>query len=240
VKPAIGSTEGTAAKAPGRLNKALLRLLMNRVTVVASEWLADRFRMLTLEGPGFKGVAWTPGQKVQIAMGSAFVTRTYTPIEWDAATGRTRVLGYAHGEGPGSAWLLGLETGDECDVFGPRNSLDVGRDETSIGLAHALVQQNPARAVSCRFEVGDVERCLAVTAHLGLDDAMLFSRSEDEAHLKEMEAALPVLAEAGATFVLTGKADTIQQLRQTLKGRAVPGARIVAKAYWSPGKKGLD
>jgi NADPH-dependent ferric siderophore reductase len=249
VKPAMESPEGAAAKTPGRLTKALLRLLMKRATVVAAEWLADRFRLITLEGPALAGVEWTPGQKVQIAMGSIFVPRTYTPIEWNAAAGRTRILGYSHGDGPGSAWLLGLQPGDECDVTGPRSSLDVSRvagplavfgDETSIGLAHALVHQNPARPVSCRFEVGDVERCQAVTARLGLDDAVLFGRPDNDAHLKKMEAGLPVLAEAGTTFVLTGKAQTIQRLRQALKRRAAPAARIVAKAYWSPGKKGLD
>ena len=59
-------------------------------------------------------------------------------------------------------------------------------------------------------------------------------------HLEEMEAALPALAAAGATFVLTGKAGTIQRLRQELKRQAVPAERIVAKAYWAPGKTGLD
>lgn len=58
---------------PGRLGKALLRLMMKRATVIATEQLADRFRLITLGGPAFKGVAWTPGQKIQVAMGSAFV-----------------------------------------------------------------------------------------------------------------------------------------------------------------------
>jgi hypothetical protein len=55
--------------------------------------IGDRFRLITLEGLALAGVTWTPGQKIQIAMGSAFVARTYTPIEWDAAAGRTRILG---------------------------------------------------------------------------------------------------------------------------------------------------
>ncbi len=41
-------------------------------------------------------------------MGPAFVARTYTPIEWDAIAGGTRILGYTHGEGPGSAWIGNL------------------------------------------------------------------------------------------------------------------------------------
>ncbi|KGB24904.1 hypothetical protein ApDm4_1195 [Acetobacter pomorum] len=55
-----------------------------------------------------------------------------------------------------------------------------------------------------------------------------------------MEAALPALIDNGAVFVLTGNASTIQRLRQNLKSRGVPPTRLIAKAYWAPGKTGLD
>jgi hypothetical protein len=51
---------------------------------------------------------------------------------------------YAHGVGAGSGWVRDVKPGDECDVFGPRNSIDVRPasgplavfgDETSIDLA---------------------------------------------------------------------------------------------------------
>jgi len=246
---AMGPAARPATKTPGRLGRALVRLFMRQVRVAACETIADRFRLITLEGSALAGVAWTPGQKIQIAMGSAFVARTYTPIEWDPVAGRTRILGYAHGEGPGSAWVRGLEPGAECDIFGPRHSLDVsdaaGRlavfgDETSIGLAHALLHQVRAGPVACRFEVDDVEASRRVTTHLGLDDAILFGRTKSDAHLEGMEAALPASVTAGSTFVLTGKASTIQRLQQGLKRRAIPATRIVAKAYWATGKAGLD
>ncbi len=224
-------------------------MFMKHATVAACETIAERFRLITLEGPALEACAWIPGHKVQIAMGSAFVARTYTPIEWQAVASRTRILGYAHGDGPGSAWVRGLKPGTGCYVFGPRRSVDVSGvtgplailgDETSIGLAHALLHQDRARAVVCWFEVDDVEASRRVTAHLGLDHAVLFGRTEGDAHLKEMEATLPALVAAGTTFVLTGKASTIQRLRLALKRRAVPATRIVAKAYWAPGKPGLD
>lgn len=238
-----------AAKAPGRLSKMLLRLLMKRATVVATQRLADRFRLITLEGPALKGVAWTPGQKIQVAMGSAFLARTYTPIDWDAAAGRTRIVGYAHGDGPGSAWVRGVELGDECDLFGPRSSLDTRRltgslavfgDETSIGLACALASHDRTRSLTCRFEIADGESGRQVLAQLGLDAATLFARSAGDAHLEEMEAALPALVAVGASFLLTGKAGTIQRLRRSLQQQAVPATRIATKAYWVPGKTGLD
>ena len=236
----------TAAKAPGRLSKALMRLLMKRATVVASERLSDRFRLITLEGAALKGVAWTPGDKVQIAMGSAFVARTYTPIEWNAAAGRMCILGYAHGDGPGGAWVRTVRPGDECDIFGPRGSLDLRRlsgplaifgDETAIGLAYAATRQEPARAVTCHFEVGDPDSVRQVATELGLQGAALVERCPDETHVAVMAEALPALVEAGASFVLVGKAGTVQTLRRTLK---LPATRLLTKAYWAPGKTGLD
>ncbi|UYY57002.1 siderophore-interacting protein [Sphingomonas sp. S2-65] len=124
--PAAGLQE-RSTREPGRLSKAMMRLWMKTATIVATERLADRFHLITLEGPALADVPWLPGQKVQIAMGSAFVTRTYTPVEWNPSTGRTCILGYAHGEGPGSAWLRTVAPGDECSIFGPRASLDLSR-----------------------------------------------------------------------------------------------------------------
>ncbi len=246
---ATDSSERPGIAKPGRLGQALMRLLMRRATVVASERLADRFWLITLEGPALAGVAWAPGQKVQIAMGSAFVARTYTPIEWNASTGRTCILGFAHGDGPGSAWVRAVEPGDACDIFGPRASLDLRRlsgplalfgDETSIGLAYAATHQDPMRSVACHFEVDDVESARQVAGQLGLHTVALFAKRGDDAHVAEMEAALPALVAAGASFVLTGKAGTVQRLRQVLKQQAVPATRLVIKAYWAPGKTGLD
>jgi NADPH-dependent ferric siderophore reductase len=245
---ATDSPERPGAGAPGRLSKALTRLFMKPATIVANERLSDRFHLITLEGPALAGVAWGPGQKVQIAMGSAFVTRTYTPIEWNASAGRACILGYAHGEGPGSDWVRSVAPGDACDVFGPRASLDLGRlpgplvvagDETSIGLAYAATHQDPARRVSACLEVTDVESVRHVAAHLGLEDMALFAKSGDEAHLAGMEAALAEGLATGASFVLTGKAGTIQRLRQSLRVQ-MPTARLATKAYWAPGKTGLD
>ena len=58
-----------------------------------------------------------------------------------------RILVYVHGDGPGSTWAERVRAGEECEMLGPRNSLDarhssgalaVFGDETALGLAHAL------------------------------------------------------------------------------------------------------
>ena len=237
------------ARPPGRLSRALLRMLMKHALVTSAEPVADGFRLMTLESPGFEGCRWVPGQKVQIAMGSAFVARTFTPIGWDAAAGRTRVLGYEHGSGPGSAWIRDARPGDECDVFGPRTSLDIGQapgrrvlfgDETSIGLACAFNRHTADHPLQCLLEVNTVAAARDVAARLDLDGVELFGRAKNDAHLEDIEGRLPALAAAGATFVLTGKASSIQHLRRALIALGTPRSRLISKAYWAPGKTGLD
>ncbi|NIJ63099.1 NADPH-dependent ferric siderophore reductase [Sphingomonas leidyi] len=193
-------------------------------------------------------VAWTPGQKIQIAMGSAFVARTYTPTIWNAAEGRTCILGYAHGMGPDSDCLRAATPGSSCDIFGPRVSLDIRHpsgplaifgDEISLGLAHALAQSGGIEAVTGFFEIGDVEASSSVATQLDLQNYALVGRKAEDAHLSEFESRLSALADAGATLVLTGKAGCIQRIRRTLKALDVPSQRIRTKAYWTPGKTGL-
>lgn len=246
---ALPTSGQSAAKAPGRLSKALLRLFMKRATVAAIEDVADGFRLVTLEGTALEGTGWAPGHKIQVAVGSAFVARTYTPMAWDAAAGSTRILGHVHGGSPGSAWLRGLRVGDECDIFGPRGSLDPGSatsrlvvfgDETSIGLAYALASTSRLDRMNCCFEVSDTISARQVLAHLDLAAAMLVAKCEGDAHLPEMEAALEPSLAADASFVLTGKAGTIQRLRRKLRSEGVPTARILTKAFWAPEKRGFD
>ncbi|MGN8000193.1 siderophore-interacting protein [Sphingomonas sp. 22176] len=226
-----------------------MRLWMTPATIVANDNLAGRFHLITLEGPALSASAWLPGQKVQIAMGSAFATRTYTPIEWNASAGRMCILGYAHGDGPGSTWVHSVAPGDQCDIFGPRASLDLSRlhdplfitgDETSMGLVYAATHQDPTRQVSACLEVADVEAARGVAGHLGLHDVALLAKRDSDAHMAAMQAAVCDAAAACGSTVLTGNATTIQTLRQNLRLQSISAVRVVTKAYWAPDKTGLD
>jgi len=73
-----------------------MRTFLRRARVVATECLARNFRLFTLESPAFRDSEWTPGQKLQIAIGSAFVSRNLHACRLDTATGQTRIPGYAH------------------------------------------------------------------------------------------------------------------------------------------------
>lgn len=234
------------ARSAGALSRAVARMIARQATIVAIERLAGDLVAITLEASGFRGVAWTPGDKVQIAMGSVFETRTYTPIEWDAKRGRTRIIGYLHGAGPGCTWLRQAAEGDTCDVLGPRHSLDVrkpvGRiafigDETSLGLVYAGARQQDC---SYLLEADNADAIMQIAKGWSLGDGIVTAREPGDYHLGGWMVELSALADQGATFVLTGKAQTIQRLKAGLNEFGVPSSRIMTKAYWAPGKTGLD
>lgn len=222
---------------------------MRPARVAAVEPLSPHFRLIDLEGDSLKSVAWEAGQKVQVAMGSGLTARTYTPISWDAERGATRLLAFAHGDGPGSQWTTGLRVDDACQFFGPRRSLDLSAlrrpvllfgDETSIGLAASLRASPQGEGATFVFEVSDTGESRPVLAALGLGDAIVIERGADDAHLGEAEDRLVRNAAEGGDFILTGKAPSIQRVSRALKAAGVGSARLKAKAYWAPGKTGLD
>jgi NADPH-dependent ferric siderophore reductase len=246
-----------AAPQPGRIARTLQSWFMRPARVAAVETLSPHFRLITLEGTALKDVGWTIGQKLQVAMGTGMTARTYTPIFWDAAAGRTQLLAYVHdlgtgqdaapGAAPGSRWAAGLTAGAGCHVFGPRRSLDltgaggpvvVFGDETSFALAASLGAEGEAEGHL--FEVTDVAASRLVLARMGLGDARVIGRQAGDAHLAVAVAELARLAAGRVRFALTGKASSIQRMSRALKARGVPAARIRAKAYWAPGKTGLD
>jgi NADPH-dependent ferric siderophore reductase len=222
---------------------------MRPARVAAVETLSPHFRLIDLEGEALRNVAWMAGQKVQVSMGSGLSTRTYTPMSWDADSGRTQMLAFMHGDGPGSGWASGVREGDACQFFGPRRSLDLVDlerpvvlfgDETSFGLAASFRACPQAEGAVNLFEVSDVPAARPVLEAIGLGHANLIERRVDDAHLAAAEADLVRFAASGATFVLTGKAASIQRVSRALKAAGVAGARLNAKAYWAPGKTGLD
>lgn len=237
-----------AAPQPGYVTRTLLRWLMRPARIAAVKPLSAHFRLIDIEGDALKDIAWAVGQKLQIAMGTGMTTRTYTPISWEAGQGRTRLLAFAHGDGPGSRWIEGLRQGDACQFFGPRRSLDFSGlaaplvlfgDETSFALAAAL-RAAAARGVTCLFEVGEIAESRSVLEATGLGDATLIERVANNAHLGEIATKVAELGGSGASFVLTGKAQSIQHVSRALKTMGVGPSRVKAKAYWAPGKTGLD
>ena len=232
------------AKRAGLFEATVQKLFTRRAHVVDIVDIGSAFRIITLGGDGLRHVAWTPGDKVQVQLGG-WVQRTYTPIDWDPIAGRTRILVYLHADGPGTQWARMVRKGDDCILFGPRKSLQpapasviVFGDETALGLAAAL--HGPATHVL--LEVSSLEQALPVLGHLGLDSAHACARVDGDAHLVELETRLSALlmTDPGAEIVLAGRAGAIQHMTRFLRQTEVGSGRRQSKAYWAPGKKGLD
>ena len=236
-------------KQPGFVESAFIKWLTRPTTVSAIEDITPKFRLVTLTGEALKDHVFAVGQKAQMTLGG-FTSRTYTPMMWDNAAGLTKFLAYIHGDGPASRWLAGLKIGDDVAVFGPRGSLDLSRvvapallfgDETSFGLAASLATSGVCD-VTFLFEVASASAARVVLGALGISNAVLVERKAGDAHMAEVEGTMKQLIETRALkkFVLTGKAQSIQVQSRALKARGVTSADIKAKAYWAPGKTGLD
>lgn len=224
--------------------KAFLgKLLTTELVISTTETLAPGFRRLTLEGETLRGAAFTPGDKVQVVLEGG--TRTYTPFAFDAAKGTFDLLVYAHGDTPGARWGRAAKAGERIHVFGPRGSIALDAltgpvvvvgDETSFAVARAQLDHGKAPAPV--FEVSNIAESSAALAALGLE-ADLVARAPGDAHLDALEAKVRASGKGGHSLVLTGKAQTIQALRARLRERP-PFVAQKTKAYWAPGKRGLD
>lgn len=143
-----------------------------------------------------------------------------------------------------------MRTGDACVVFGPRKSVRIARpqapvilfgDETSLGLAAALSQRLPA-AVQMLFEVTAPADAQPVLERLKLAQARVCARQPDLGHLPALERHLSALLRLRPTadIVLTGQAGTIQHVGRLLRQAGIDAGRRQSKAYWAPGKTGMD
>ncbi len=234
----------------GFLSDAVEKLLFRPVTVTESELVANCFRLVRVRGEALAGVRWTPGQAIQIYLGN-LTKRTYTPMELDADAGSARFLFYLHGGGPGSAWATKLRVGDVCKLMRPKDSLDFTTlkrptlffgDETSLAAAQAFSRSGRDTGNDRVFlEVSSSAEAQIVSSRLELRPAMLFEK-RSKSHMAEVAASMAASAFAlnSPQWVFTGQARSIQTLRKQLRvlGCDTSGSKV--RAYWSPGKTGMD
>lgn len=218
--------------AKGRILGALGGLVLKEGRVTQVDAPHPALRRVEISGEALRGVAWSPGDKVQVVLPSLDV-RTYTPCRWDAATGATTLLIYCHGDAPGARWARELAAGDGVRLLGPSRSLRpppgptiVFGDETAFGLVLAL----GARGV---LEVSDLGAAEAFRA-MHLDGLLLPKAGE-----RHLEAAAEALCAFEGTVVLAGRARSIQVVRGLLQQRGARAPQHV-RAYWADGRVGLD
>ena len=217
--------------------------------VTAASQLSDRFVCVELHSPAFRSASWTPGVKLQLRpRRGTWGLRTYTPFDGDHQRGTVRLLAYVHGTGPAAQWFSHARTGQDCELSGPRRSIDlhpadpqilfVG-DESSVGLACAL----HSRTVSTThvFEATDPAELRTVLDQLDLGD-----RSTVVSRTDEHEGLLDAAQHASDTItppfhlVVTGDASGVHALRRHVRTWGHQPDRIRGKAYWAGGRTGLD
>lgn len=201
--------------------------LMQKARVASIERVTDHFTLIELESDAFARATWRPGEKIQINVGDWNV-RTYTPLAIDGS--RARILVYTHGNGPASAWSQRVRTGDVCQFIGPRSSLNADPnailfgDETSFAVASTF-------QIRCVIEVSNLSEAEIVRDKLGLKRCTLVDKSSEIAAI----FAIQEMRKNDELVLMTGNARSIQRVRHAIGAN---GTRV--KAYWSPGKTGLD
>jgi len=181
-----------------------------------------------------------------------WVYRTYTPLSWNSIAGSTELLLYLHGEGPGATWTRSIAVGDTCALLGPRTSLDltalarpalVFGDETSLGLVHAL--RFTPRKLDDVVVVLEVESRAAseeVLENIGVRNVELVERRPNDSHLGEVEQVVVhhLRSQQAQGCVLSGKSTSIQTMNKCVRKHGLSSRQIHTKAYWAPGRQGLD
>lgn len=204
------------------------------------ERLGPHFVWIQVQGTREQAAAYEPGDKVQILLPMDEV-RTYTPIGWQA-DGQTSLLVYVRGESPASQWAEQLCVGDPLRFVGPGRSLPLPEgplsmigDETSLAVTAAYQLARPD-AVQCAFE-SEVDLTL-VLKKLQLRPAMVVARQPGLEHCEALSTwAIERHGESGAAVGLTGGPALLKTVRGQLRDAQVP---VKTRAYWAPGKTGMD
>ncbi|MEU3456348.1 siderophore-interacting protein [Micromonospora sp. NPDC006766] len=231
---------------PKRLPFAMLldRFLV-RATVDEVENITTRMRRIRVTGESLRGLDWTPGQHVRVRV-DALTLRSYSV--WDFADGRHLdlcVLDHP-GAGPGARWSRQVRAGQPVSFTRPQGRLLL-RD----GAPYHLFVGDETAGVA----FGAMLRALPVSARTyaaieveGPDDRLPLPRTGD-IHWAHRTGPAPVVAalraldlpaESGAAYV-AGEARTCQAVRHHLTAeRGWPRSAVAVKAFWAPGKRGLD
>ncbi|TGN18039.1 siderophore-interacting protein [Leptospira idonii] len=230
--------------------KSALSIFVTQTKITKIDRLTENFILIEMAGTKLTEAKWVPGGKVQVDVGN-LTFRTYTPIHLDTNEGKLSVLCYLREESPAAIWIHSLKVGDSCDVFGPRESLDLSHlegdvalfgDETSLGITKVLQNQTDQKA-RVFLEVNSDHETKNALERLGVTNQTIIKRSTNNSHLEKMAEEMIELNRKNAnlsTIFLTGRASSIQRIRLLLKESGIPNTKLKVRAYWADGKVGLD
>lgn len=234
------------------LKKTLVNILaphlFTQARIAGLHEASENFRFIDLQSDEFKKKKLNAGEKVQIDIGNGEL-RTYTPLSIDGELGTLGILAYIHGNGPGSVWAQKVKVGDSCRLFGPRPSLRLHPeeksfvffgDETTLSAAAGIQRRMKNKSLGkFIFESSVPEEVSSIAKDLGLQ-ADIFSKTSKGGTSEENVWRIVNLASEFSTVILTGKAQSIQKIRNQLKTVGYPLSRVITKPYWAEGRAGLD
>lgn len=222
------------ASAKGKFVRLLAGFALERASVASVDRIGG-FVRLRLR---WTGKPFAAGTKVQLLLPSDDM-RTYSPIRTPDGID---LLGWTHGDGPGSRWLQTATVGDEIRFVGPQRSLVlepgpavIVGDETSVAVAAALAADQSGH-VQVVIQSDAAAEVREAAASVGLREPVVVARGDTDATLAAI-ATRPSIAN-GAVVGLTGGSELVVRVREGL--RRAGTRNIKTKTYWIPGKTGLD
>ncbi len=230
--------------------EVLFSLMMHPVTVSQIEYLDDDLKRVRFSGD-LHSASYVPGQVIEFRINDTEF-RHYTPAYYDQEQGVCDVLFYLHDYGPGSQWAERLQVGDTTKLMGPGGKMRfqpehqyhfIFGDESSLGLCSMLKSAADAQHQEylCLLELAQAHCHWPNLINLQADVVTKSNQSPAQAAVQVLRDMQGNLWETWqrATFYLTGRAKSVQAVRQALIKKGVGAKQIITFPYWADGKTGL-
>jgi NADPH-dependent ferric siderophore reductase len=229
------------------MRNRILEAFFIRATVIAVAEIG-RFRYVRLRSPRLVTVAWVPGQQVRVDCGrtNALIPLLRTYSVWDHQEDWIDLYCLVHGDGPGSRWAAGVAVGDSVLISKPKGDLVtrtagfhlfVG-DEIAAAAFGPMVRALPTGvSVQLIVNAADSER-LPMPRDVTWIPRDAGTPVDTPALVESVaKAEIPDQGEA----YLAGEGRMIHAVREVLVNeRRWPRGSIHAKAFWTPGRRGME
>lgn len=249
--PHLGAPTGA------RLEPRRNELVFRSATLAERTFLTPSYVRLRLEGTDLRGFD-SPGADDHIRVFfpagplddlRSAPSREYTPVDWDAGSGRLDIDIALHGAGVGSRWAQDAPIGAPVGVGGPRGSMVlVGRpdawllagDETAVPAIRRFASAMDDDAVGrIAVEVPDAAHDLPVHAPAGVEVVHLHrgTRPAGEELADWLDALDVEERPVGCVFGFVAAEQSIVRAGRALlldRWTGDPGATVV-KGYWKRG-----
>ena len=215
------------------------------VAVAEVQDLSPRVRRIRFSGETLTGLTWSPGDKVKLRLRG--VSRSYTPAMVDEDQGWMDVIFFLHGRGPATRWAAGAGVGTRAMLTKPEKSFKRGKkepawalfmgDETTLGLAQALLSALPSRTVvmgAIEITAGDAPAVQGLG--LPLSVAIRDDHYGDALVDWLTQATLP---EGDGVIWISGEAVTVRTLKKVLSERDLGKTSVKTKGYWKAKRRSV-